>query len=256
MNKIIIKNTNLPNNKVTTVVMSTEDLYLKNRVEELGINVISTNVIKEFLPFEQKHADMQFLPINNNTALILENATKLRENLKKYYKNIVTCKISNINKTNKYIKYPYNIALNFTILNNKIIGKEKFFNEEIKKVTKNNFKILNTNQGYSKCSTAIVDNNSIITSDPSIYKVAINNKIDALKIKEGYINLPGVNHGFIGGCTGKLNKDLLAFTGNIKLHPDYCNIKDFCRNYNIYTYSLSHFNLLDIGGIIPIEELN
>ena len=43
------------------------------------------------------------------------------------------------------------------------------------------------------------------------------------------------------------------FTGNIENHPDYNNIKDFCRNHNVYTESLVNDNLTDIGSVIPVE---
>ena len=77
-----------------------------------------------------------------------------------------------------------------------------------------------------------------------------------LKIQKGFISLPGYDYGFIGGCCGKLSKNILAFTGKIESHPDYNNIKDFCRNYNVNVLSLTNDDLLDIGGILPIAETN
>ena len=47
-------------------------------------------------------------------------------------------------------------------------------------------RILHTNQSYAKCSSAVVGENAIITSDESIYRVCIENKIDVLKISVGY----------------------------------------------------------------------
>ena len=76
--------------------------------------------------------------------------------------------------------------------------------------------------------------------------------MDVLLIRQGYIELPGVDYGFIGGSSFKVNKNTLAFTGNIKLHPDYNNIKSFAHNHNVELLSLTENTMIDIGSIIPI----
>ena len=117
---------------------------------------------------------------------------------------------------------------------------------------KENLKIINANQGYTKCSTCIVNENAIITSDKSIYK-SCRNEMDVLLIRKGYIELPGTDYGFIGGSSFKYNRNTLVFTGNIELHPDYESIKSFAQNHNVELLSLTENTMIDIGSIIPID---
>lgn len=149
-------------------------------------------------------------------------------------------------------KYPQCVKLNCTIIGNNIIGNFKYMDRKVKSLLPNcNF--INVNQGYAKCSTAIVSDNAVITSDVSIYNAAKENKIDCLKISEGHISLCDKYHGFIGGTCFKIDKNTLAFTGDITLHPDYINIKAFCKNYGVNLLSLTKMKLTDIGGIIPLK---
>lgn len=243
---------NLPDDSVNTVILSGEFPELTSRVEALGICVIPTQPVRRFYPFERYHADMQVLPGDGNTVFVLEQCYTLRERLQAHYKAVIPIPVLD-DPAQAVIVYPYNTALNFTILQNTVIGNFKQTNGKVMSFfSEKKFRLLQTKQGYSKCSTAVVSDKAIITADESIYRVATENNIDVLKIREGYIDLPGTNYGFIGGCCGKLNEQLLAFTGNIKEHPDYTDIKAFCGNYAVDIYSLSTSKLLDVGGIIPI----
>jgi hypothetical protein len=237
---------NLPIRDTILVVMSTINEELCKRVEDLGIKIINSENITILLPFEQTHPDMQIFHYNKNTVFVLKECEELGKELELYFDNVVY--------TQQPIKkdYPNNVLLNAVSIDNKIICNEKSIDTTIRQAIKNN-SIYNVNQGYTKCSTCIVSNNGIITSDKSIYK-AVNKDLDVLLIQSGYIELKGTDYGFIGGCSFKLNKSTLAFTGNIKLHPDYENIKSFCLNHNVNLFSLTNDKLQDIGSIIPILE--
>ena len=97
-----------------------------------------------------------------------------------------------------------------------------------------------------------MDNNSIITSDEGIYKEVIKHGIDCLLIQKGHIDLFELNYGFIGGCSGLISKNKIAFLGDITKHPDYIKIKEFLTNKNKEIVCLSKENLLDLGSIIPL----
>lgn len=239
---------NLPNKKVNTVVLSNINQEIVHNLHSYGIKTIFTDKIKSFLPFEQTHADMQFLPLNSTTVAVLDSAHNLIENISKLYKIFIKFSL------NSDLSYPNNVILNHTVLNNNVICLRKSIPPKLLNIyNTNNFRIIDTKQGYSKCSICVVSDNAIITSDSSIYNVCVKNKLDVLKIAKGQIILQGTDYGFIGGCSGKLDKDCLAFTGNIKLHSDYDNIKAFCSNYGVNLLSLSNGNLIDIGSIIPVS---
>lgn len=237
---------NLPQDNAKIVVMSTNNKELVNRVEELGIKVLSSENLSKLLIFEQCHTDLQFLHYNKDTVFVLKECTSLKENLKKYFPNVIEIS-KNIEKD-----YPNNVMLNCVVLNDKLICNTKTIADEVLQIAiKDNLKIINVNQGYTKCSTCIVSENAIITSDKSIYK-SCRNEMDVLLIRQGYIELLGTDYGFIGGSSFKYNRNTLVFSGNIKLHPDYESIKSFVENHNVELLSLTENTMIDIGSIIPI----
>ena len=238
---------NLPEENAKIVVMSTNNKELVKRVEELGVKVLSSENLSKLLIFEQYHTDLQFLHYNKDTVFVLKECTSLKENLKKYFPNVIEIS-KNIEKD-----YPNNVMLNCVVLNDKLICNTKTIADEVLQMAiKDNLKIINVNQGYTKCSTCIVNENAIITSDKSIYK-SCRNEMDVLLIRQGYIELSGTDYGFIGGSSFKYNRNTVVFTGNIKLHPDYESIKSFAENHNAELLSLTENTMIDIGSIIPID---
>ena len=240
---------NLPNKKVSKVYMSAQFPNFCRELNLLGITTVNTSDIAGFLPFEAMHADMQFLPIDEDCAFILSTAADvLPEDIKKLYKTFTEIPVPD------NTGYPNNVLLNIAVINQKAFGLKKAVPQAVlDEMSVRNMEFIDVNQGYAKCSAAVVADNAVITADVSIYNACKSEGIDVLKISAGNIILPKCNYGFIGGCCGKISQDTLAFSGNIKLHPDYRNIKDFCKNYNTDLLSLSNEPIIDIGGIIPIN---
>ena len=192
------------------------------------------------------HPDMFCFKLENNKWIFYEGVYKTNKNI--------------IDKLNLYITiidnpkscdYPNDISLNAAMLGNYLICNIKYTSEKILEYAKkSNKKIINAKQGYAKCSVCIVDENSIITSDKSIYKKALQNNINALLIEKGHIDLNGYNYGFIGGCSGLIDRNKLAFTGDIILHPNYRDIKKFCDDRGVEIISLSKKKLYDYGSLL------
>lgn len=76
---------NLPQDNAKLVVMSTNIKELVNRVEELGIKVLSSVNLSKLLIFEQYHTDLQFLHYNKDTVFVLNECTSLKGNLKSIF---------------------------------------------------------------------------------------------------------------------------------------------------------------------------
>ena len=116
-------------------------------------------------------------------------------------------------------QYPYDCNLNICYTDDYLIYNPKTADENIVKLLTNRtdkqFRTIKVNQGYSKCSVCVVDSNSIITGDSGIADQCIKNGMNVLLINNDWIVLNGFNHGFIGGCSFKLSKDKIAFTGLI-----------------------------------------
>lgn len=232
---------------MSTFVISDKYSDFISAIENLGHNVIHSDTIEGFLLPEQKHSDMQILPINNE-IFILNECTILKEKLKN--KSLHLCS-KNAGKS-----YPQNILLNFLYLNNTLYGKMSAIDDSLLDYCKiNNIKTVNVNQGYSRCSVLVVSDKAVITSDVSLKKSLEKNGVDTLLISSGSIILDGFDYGFIGGASGIIDNDTVVFFGNVKNHPDYNDIKDFCLKYkkNIKIIC-EHLPLTDIGGIVEIGE--
>lgn len=151
-------------------------------------------------------------------------------------------------------KYPENIKYNLAKVGHYIIGLKKMVPEVLlKHFEEKHYIFIDVPQGYAKCSTAVVDDNSLITADKSIYKACTNKGLNVLLIEEGHILLPGLSHGFIGGCSVRL-EDEMFFSGNIKKHPDYESIKLFLNKRNVKCIGLQE-PLIDLGSFIIIESV-
>lgn len=180
-----------------TVLMSPADSKLINGIQKQGINVIESECLSALRENEQYHADMQLLIINR-TAFIPRNCTELINKIENYFDEVILC-------TELEAEYPRNVALNAALIGNKLFCKASALAQEVKEFcAKNNIITVNVNQGYSRCSTLIVNNNALITADKTIYDAAVLNSINALRITEGFIKLQNVDYGFIGGSSGKV----------------------------------------------------
>ncbi len=153
-------------------------------------------------------------------------------------------------------KYPCDVLLNVASLGNTLICNPSTCAKEILDyANKTGMNVIKVKQGYTKCSTLIVNDHAIITEDEGIYKTVLesNQSIDALLIKKGYVSLPGYDYGFIGGASVVIDKNVFFF-GAIQNHPDYDKIKLFLDSQGKEIIQLSNDKpLLDIGGCVEYE---
>ena len=70
---------------------------------------------------------------------------------------------------NKILEYPNNISFNCVGIGNNLICNERYTCKSVLEYAYNSgMKILNVKQGYAKCSTCVVNENSIITVNEEI----------------------------------------------------------------------------------------
>lgn len=153
-------------------------------------------------------------------------------------------------KTKLTSGYPGNIAYNVAIVGHFAIHNTRHTDPVLKEtLDAQGFQWIHVKQGYSKCSVAVVDDSSIITSDEGIYRAAQRHGIQGLLITPGFIKLPGMNYGFIGGASGFVG-NRLYFTGNITHHPDWKAISDFVESRGVAVAYAEDFPLEDVGSIL------
>ncbi len=242
-----VKKPNLPEGKVSHVVISNSAGESIKRLNNIGI---STFIIPDnpLLPEPVKsHADLQILHMGNNVIFCRNEHLCIGELEKKF--NIINIRECSGDK------YPNDVRLNCTVIGNKIICNEKTISKDVLEYAyNNNYIIINVKQGYSKCSVCVINDNTIITDDKSIFTAAGKFLNDAELISKGSIVLNGYNYGFIGGCCGKIDKNVIAFNGRLDSHNDCKRIIDIMQRNNIDCIELINDRLNDIGGILPLIE--
>ena len=142
--------------------------------------------------------------------------------------------------------YPDDVRLNCAVVGKHAIANLKYTSDHVKE---SGLALLHANQGYTKCSTVVVSDNAIITSDPSVFSAAHKAGINALKISEGHVRLDGYGTGFIGGASGVTDEAVL-FTGDLSSHPDAEKIEAFCTRHGKHAVSLSDAPLYDYGTVL------
>lgn len=212
--------------------------FLKNAQEHfVGEKIIPSFCSEKIQASVSAHPDMALTQMEDMFVCSPESF----EYYKGFLGNRVIC-----GKTELTSHYPYDIAYNVLVYKNFAFCKEDCTDTVVKdELKKRNIKIINVNQGYTKCSSAMC-NEGIITADESIYQALQSCGINALKITPGFVELTGFDYGFIGGASGIVNGKL-TFFGDIRQHPDYLKICDFCD----FDY-IPDFPLTDIGTIFSI----
>ncbi len=147
-------------------------------------------------------------------------------------------------------RHPGDIAYNIAVAGDTAFHRLRATDSEVSSyLSKKNIRLIDVKQGYTKCSTLIADDRSIITADRSIHNAAIDDGLDSLLITPGHINLPGYKYGFIGGISGRIENTVLL-TGNIDHHPDREEIYNFIESKGLSIKLLSDEEAIDTGSIL------
>ena len=225
-------------------ILSTKHPQFASGLRELSFDIIPTEKIPCKMPYERNHADLQCLMLND-TAFVLNHCQRLIKALSDSY-NVIEC------GDDFGEKYPDNVCLNAVFLDNILLCREPSLDMKVKEYcAENGYDIIHVNQGYAKCSCAVLTDNTVITADTGISRVLHERKIDVLTIGQGSIRLDGAEYGFIGGASGYNRENrTLYFCGDINYLPDHEYIKEFCNLHNTKIVCLTDEPPIDIGGII------
>ena len=115
--------------------------------------------------------------------------------------------------------------------------------------------LISVRQGYAACSVCTVNDEAVITADSGLAEACRRRGTDVLEIAAGQIKLPGYAYGFIGGCSGRIDDQTIAFTGSLDSHTDGIRIRNFIRRHHMDVLELSKGPLVDIGGMIDIRPV-
>ena len=215
------------------------------KLEQMGYELIKLQSVNGFDEPVSAHPDM--FMVNLCGKLFYDN------NVCNYLKIKDASPLSRTNVREQY-RYPFDIEFNCAPVGNNLICNKKHTNSEILRFAGDNgINIIDTKQGYSKCSVCTVSDSAIITEDNDIYNKCVKSAIDVLLVQKGFVQLNGYEYGFIGGCSGLIDNNKLVFNGNVNYHPDCKLIYEFCYNHGTEIINLCDKPLYDIGSIIQLQ---
>lgn len=221
-----------------------EEKSLKN----LGVKIIKVPPCNNLYNAIKGHVDIQL-----NILSKIEKKVIVQKDINDSFKKELTN--NNINfiesKNSLGEKYPSNIALNSLILDNYFIHNLNFSDENLLESQKNKT-LVNVKQGYTKCSSLVVNNNSIITSDKGIYNSLLKYNFDILLLPPGDIILDGLDYGFIGGTGGLISPSTMAFFGSLEKYAYGEEVKKFLKKHNVNPIYLSNSKLYDRGSLFTL----
>jgi rRNA-processing protein FCF1 len=253
MDMKFIAEPNLPDRQVKLLVIDgriscENEIALVNR----GIQLIKTGRFKGVYEAISYHPDIILHHIGNEKIVFAPGTDpEFLLKLKSYGFKLIE------GSTVLTSKYPGDIAYNVARVGNKAFHNLKFTDAKLRyELLEIGIELIHVNQGYTKCSVAVVNSNCIITSDKGIAEIANANGIEVLLMEHHEdILLPGLSNGFFGGSTGFIDKNTLCITGNIEKLKSADKIITFLNNHNIKILPLSNDQVVDVGSIIPLMTL-
>ena len=154
-------------------------------------------------------------------------------------------------------KYPYDISYNVCVVGNYAIHNFKYTDNKILQELKK-YKIINVNQGYTNCSIAVIDNNSVIISDKGIFEKLKNTDLDILFL-DYRLDIKLLNEkceysekqGFIGGCISRIG-DCVFISGDLNKIDKTGKIRSFIEKRNLKIIDFKGMDIIDYGGILKL----
>lgn len=231
----------------TLIIDYRSDEEEKNTLKSLGYNILLCPPCNYLYEAVSGHPDMLLHIIDKNNLMVHRDAPKsFVDSLSLLGFNVL------FSSSSLKSKYPQDIILNAVNLPNYFIHYINHTDKSLLNLVKENKILINVKQGYTKCSIAIVNNKAVITSDKGIASALTDKGFHVLLLPPGDIELPGLNYGFIGGCCGLLEENLLAFYGSLESYKYGVEVISFLKEHKVTPIYLRKGKLIDRGSIFAI----
>ena len=223
----------------------------KQKLKELGYDLIDIKQSEKVYPEISSHVDIFTCKIGD--VLIVEPSQYEQIKSKLTSENKIISGQENIS-----LKYPDDIKYNVCTIGKKAIHNFQYTDTIVKQeLIKQGYELISTNQGYTNCSIAIIDDNSAIVTDKGLYKILQKNNIDVLYLQyEPEIKLLNGNEysnkkGFIGGVISRIANQIVV-TGDLdKIDPSGL-IRKFVLSKGLGIVEFKGLDVIDYGGIVVI----
>lgn len=171
-------------------------------------------------------------------GLLDQYIDKLQEN-----KNIVIKASTSVGS-----KYPQTAIYNALATDDCLIHNLKHTAPEIRNQYSEDRQI-HVNQAYTRCNLLALTDHFFITSDVGIYKTLRDLSKEVLLIDSRQIVLPGHQHGFLGGCCGTYEKQLVI-CGHTDFLIEKNAVQAFTEKAGFSIQSLYYGKLFDVGSLL------
>lgn len=224
----------------------------KEKLKELGYNLIEIKPSKNVYEEISAHVDIFTCKIGNKLIVEPSVYAAIKEQL------LLNFEIDR-GQENIQNKYPHDIKYNVAILGKKGIHNFEFTDPKIKKELKENgYELINTTQGYTNCSIAVIDENSAIVTDKGLYKILQKHGIEVLYLQ----NKPDIKllthkeysdkTGFIGGAISKVDDNIIVF-GDLNKIDENNQIRNFIESKKLNIIEFKGLDVIDYGGILLLK---
>lgn len=218
----------------------------KQKLQNMGYEIIEIQTSPNVYTEISSHVDIFACKIENE--IIVEPTQNINNISNKIY-----------GKDKVLSQYPFDIKYNVCIIGNKAIHNLKYTDEILKKELFNKgFELINTTQGYTNCSIAVIDDRSAIVTDKGLNKILQKNGIDTLYLSNE-LDIKLLNgkqysnkRGFIGSCISRINNKIIVFGELKKIDPEN-KIREFIKKRNLEIIEFCGLDVIDYGGLIETE---
>ena len=156
-------------------------------------------------------------------------------------------------------KYPNDIKYNVCTIGKKALHNFQFTEPKIKKeLIKQGYELINTTQGYTNCSIAVIDKNSAIVTDKGLFKILQKHNIDVLYLEYDLdiklLNENGYSKrkGFIGGAISRVADEVIIF-GDLNKIDEKEKIRRFISSKGLKIIEFKGLDVIDYGGTVLLE---
>lgn len=235
----------LPENDVTLCAVSQDAEDIIEELQGMGVRVLRVMRSADLPEPLASHADLLVLPLGGDLVAVSADQDELIAGLE--LESFRVIRVGGLGR-----EYPRDCRLNVLPLGNRLIGNRRAIAEEL--LSAGPYETVHVNQGYTRCSSVLIDEDTVLTDDQSIGKTVLNFAKYSIIMKQNEVILKGYDHGFIGGSCGKLSAEKIAFAGRIPDSSFGRSLRRALSERGVSLEELGNSPLTDIGGIVPLKQ--
>lgn len=220
---------------------------LRDKLNKFNINSFPSFESRILKGAVKTHPDMSLFKYDEETLIAS------RESFDYYNEIFKGTKINIINADeDPHEKYPSDVKFNALRAGNHLICKKdvcakciiKRFDED---------KIINSSQGYVKCSIIDVGSEYFASDDKYLYEIIKSLGQKCILLDKGFVKIKDYDYGFVGGASGYA-RDKIFLTGKIINEANRIRLEEFAREINKELIYLTEYDIFDIGTLMIMEE--